>query len=510
MQNPTNAEIIKKLSQEYRINFERFAFDCLKIRTKTKGLQPFVLNKAQLDFCEKIFHQLKIKGRIRAIVLKSRQMGFSTLIGAIIYWWIINHAGVKGLTLTHLDSATKELFEMTRRYYTNTPPFFVSTASNENRNELVFRSIDSALRTATAGSKNIAHGSTIQCLHWSEVSRSKNQAEMTEGVMQTVPSGDGSMIFLESTANGVGDYFHQTWEAAVRGESEFQPFFYAWNMMPEYALPATGFTFTEEERAYQSLHELTDDQLAWRQVKINEMEGSTYQAKLRRFNEQYPITPDEAFQSTGESMLNPDDVFKARKAEYEGVGATVMGIDPARRGRDFTGVVIRKGRRVEKALRLKVPDSMLVAERCADLIRQYRPDAVFVDTIGVGAGVFDRLKQMGFQKGLFEAIASATADDRNRYANKRAEMWDRLNEWLALGADIPDSDHFAADLLLPKCDYDSHDRLILESKKKMARSPDMADALAMTFYLKNIQPQGGDETYRRAITGGGSMLDGRV
>lgn len=507
----TDDEVIAKLSRLYRINFQRFAYDCLKIRTKSGAIKPFILNAPQKDFVERFYKTMQVKGKARFIILKARQMGFSTLIEAIIYWHTINRVGVKSLVLTHLDSATKELFEMTRRYYEHTPPFFVSKATGENKNELTFKSIDCAIKTATAGSKNVGHGSTIQCLHWSEVSRSRNQADMTAGVMQTVPNADGSMIFLESTANGVGDYFHRTWEDAVRNENEYEPVFYPWTAMPEYVESTDGVTFSIEEREYQKLYDISDEQLAWRQKKIQGFEG-TPERKLALFKEQYPITAEEAFQSSGESMLSFDDVQKARKATYEGIGPVIMGVDPARRGKDHTAIVIRQGRRVVKAIRLKIPDTMIIANRCAELINEFNCDAVFVDTIGLGAGVFDRLNQMGYGNLIYEAIASATAEDSNHYVNRRAEMWQRMCEWLQNGADIPDSDHFASDLLLPKCYTNSNDKLALESKDKMPKSPDLGDALAMTFYIRGIKPKNTEhnEEIRSYTTGGGSMLNGNV
>ena len=57
---------------------------------------------------------------------------------------------------------------------------------------------------------------------------------MVSGVVQTVPDGDGTMIFYESTANGIGEYFHQTWQEAIRGENDYEPVFYAWFDSVEY------------------------------------------------------------------------------------------------------------------------------------------------------------------------------------------------------------------------------------------------------------------------------------
>lgn len=513
MSSTNNDDITQRLRDEFRINFRAFAYHCLKIRTKNNGVVAFKLNSVQLDLLDKFYTQMEMKGRVRFIVLKARQMGVSTFIEALLYWWTIYHRGVKSLVLTHKDSATKELFEMTRRYHDRTPMEFKPQAHRDSANELAFNSIDSAFKTATAGSKNVGHGSTIQCLHWSEVSRSNNQAEMTAGVMQAVPVGEGSMIFLESTANGLGEYFHQTWEGAIRGENEFIPVFYPWTAMVEYRQSADGVEFSQEEREYQALYGIDDEQLAWRQAKIKQFEGSP-ERKLALFREQYPITAEEAFQSSDNSFISANAVIEARKASYDGVGAIVAAVDPARKGRDSTGFVIRQGRKVLKMLRWKYPDTMTIAARCAAMIEEFKVDALFVDTVGLGAGVYDRLVQLGYGGRVFEAVASARADKADTYANKRAEMYERMNDWLMSGADIPDSDLLQSDLLMLGYEYDSNDRLKLQSKKDFERSPDLADALAMTFYTLHIMPKGEQpEEYdglRRPTTYGGSMLNGSI
>lgn len=501
------------LREYYRLHFQAFAYHHLKIRTKTKGLQPFVLNSVQLQLLDLFIEHMQVKGHCRFVILKARQMGLSTFIAALIYWWTIFHKGTKSLVLTHLDSATKELFEMTRRYHKYCPDEFKPKASQDSANEIVFADIDSAMKTATAGSKNVGHGSTIQCLHWSEVSRSNNQDEMTTGVMQTVPSGEGTMIFLESTANGTGEYFHQTWEAAIRGESEFTPVFFPWTAMKEYRTSAEGVEFSQEELDYQALHGVDDEQLAWRQMKMRQLKGSP-EERLASFQEQYPITPEEAFRSSGNSFINKQAVQMARKADLEPFGAIVCGVDPAAGGKDSTAIVLRQGKKVLKAWRFKHPDLMAIVGRCVDVINEYKVDMMFVDAVGLGLGVYSRLVELGYNDRVMEVKASRKADEPDAYVNKRAEMWDRMAQWFDNGADIPDNDIFESDLLMLSAEYDSSRRLKMQSKKDIAHSPDLADALSFTFALNYVMPRAEQpeeyEGLRKAPTYGGSMLNGNV
>lgn len=499
---------INRLRDVYRTDFVRFAADCLKIRTKTEGLQPFVLNDVQRDFVQRFMRQLRHNKRGRFIILKARQQGLSTLIEGLMYWWAIYHVGFKGLVLTHLDSATQELFEMTRRYHQNTPELLKPKSTNDSSHELTFRGIESAIKTATAGSPNAGHGSTYQGLHWSEVSRSRNQSDMVAGVLQTVPDGPGTLVFLESTANGIGEYFCETWQGAVRGENEFEPVFYPWFMSREYRKSTDGVVFSDEERAYQALFGVDDEQLAWRQYVINnKMEGS-YEARLSRFKEQYPSTAEEAFRSDSNSFIDPDDVEAACSADYEPVGPVVVGIDPARQGKDGTGVIVRQGRVVRYVGRWRVADTMQLAGRAAKLIDEYAPDAVFVDAIGVGAGVYDRLRELGYRE-VYQAIVSKQADRDRTYVNKRAEIWAEMSQWLHEGAAIPDHAALREDLLMLGFGEDSNGRLKMQSKKNLKRSPDLGDALALTFYQPVRSAAAADDdsgmtTGRRIKTNGGT------
>ena len=141
--------------------------------------------------------------------------------------------------------------------------------------------------------------------------------------------------------------------------------------------------------------------------------------------------------------------------------------------------------------RFRGVDTMTLAGRVGELIDRHRPDAVFIDEGGVGGGVVDRLRQLGHR---VRGVSFGAAADRGtlnavdaageRYANKRAEMWGAMRAWLKGGA-IPDDPALQADLTGVEYGYDAHDRIQLERKEMMKRrglaSPDLADALALTF-----------------------------
>jgi hypothetical protein len=171
--------------------------------------------------------------------------------------------------------------------------------------------------------------------------------------------------------------------------------------------------------------------------------------------------------------------------------ALVMGVDIARHGEDHTVIRFRRGldARSIPAVKFRIPDLMLVASRVMELVNSYSPDAVFVDGTGIGWGVLDRLNQLGCRNAIGVDFG-ARADRRDlgdaaaRYANKRAEMWGFMKDWLRVGC-LPDDADLVADLGNVEYGYDGADALLLERKDDMRRrglvSPDDGDALALTF-----------------------------
>jgi hypothetical protein len=169
----------------------------------------------------------------------------------------------------------------------------------------------------------------------------------------------------------------------------------------------------------------------------------------------------------------------------------VMGVDVARFGDDRSVIFIRKGRdgRSWPIEKLKGLDLMQLAGRVCERAAEVRARAVFVDEGGIGAGVVDRLRQLGVPG--VHGINFASKPDgwtpegqAPLYANKRAEMWGRVKGWLEQGT-LPDDSDLAQDLTGVEYGYDARNAIQLERKEDMKKrgllSPDIGDALALTF-----------------------------
>lgn len=472
-------------------DFEHYASKCLVIRPKESGIVNFQLNKAQRYVHAQVDKQLKETGKIRAIILKGRQQGMSTYIEGRLYWRVTHRYGVRAFILTHEDSATQNLFEMAKRYHENCNELVKPSLKASNANELSFDKLDSGYKLGTAGNKSVGRSSTIQYLHASEVAFYAHADEHAKGIMQAVPDADGTEIFIESTANGVGNWFHKQWQAAESGQSDYIAIFVPWFWQDEYqASVSDDFRITEEEKDLVAAYHLTNEQLAWRRRKIVEF-SSTGKDGEKAFKQEYPCTAAEAFQSdVDRAFIQSDIVTRARTNNHiskpEAIGPLLIGVDVARFGDDRTVIVRRRGRVAYDMEVYSQIDTMSIAGKVFNIIENEKPDKVFVDVVGIGAGVVDRLNELGCRELVIAVNSASKPIKENLYANKRAEMWGNGKQWLLdEPVVIPDSDELHADLCSPFYDTNSNGRIIIESKKEMkkrkVRSSDTADALLLTF-----------------------------
>lgn len=468
--------VLGSLSQD----FELYASTALKVRSKSGQVVPLVLNQAQRYLHDRLEKQRAATGKVRALVLKGRQQGCSTYTEGRFFWRTVWARGLRTFILTHEEAASANLFEMAQRFFEYLPPELKPSCSAQNAKELLFRALDSGYKVGTAGNKAAGRSSTIQLFHGSEVAYWPNAEEHAAGILQTIADAPGTEIILESTANGIGNYFHQQWQVAERGESQFITVFIPWFWQSEYTGNADGFTATAEESDYQQSYGLTLAQLAWRRGKIVELGES-------KFRQEYPANAIEAFQTSGDDpLIKPEDIMRARKdKQAQKHGPLVIGVDPARFGDDRTSIVRRNGRVAHGLESHRKKDTMEVAGIVARIIKAESPARVFVDVGGLGAGVVDRLKELGF--GMVEGVNfGEKALEADKYANRRAEMWGGMCDWLReTPCSIPDSDSLHGDLIAPNHKWDSNSRLVIEKKEDIKKrglaSPDEADALALTF-----------------------------
>lgn len=395
--------------------------NCLKIKTKSGTVVPFRLNDAQRKLYAVAKRQQDAGKPVRLIILKARQLGFSTLTEGLIFHACATRRNVNALIVAHREDATANLFRMSKLFYDELPAPVKPMLRASNAQELVFENpsklrserearpgLRSRIRCATAGGRGIGRSDTLQCVHLSEYAfwpdGADGKASTIAGILQAVPSLPGTMVVIESTANGFED-FKERWDAAVAGENDFEPVFFAWFENPDYSMPVVpGTEWTPEERDLKAAYQLTDGQLQWRRWCIaNNCGGS-----LDMFRQEYPASPGEAFLHSGTGVFDNEQIVlrlerlpePAGRGEFadgewtesetgaitlyelpeEGV-PYVLGGDTAGEGSDyFTAIVIDNvsGRIVAK-LRQKYSEPEYVRQICA-LGRFYNDALVAIET----------------------------------------------------------------------------------------------------------------------------------
>jgi hypothetical protein len=174
---------------------------------------------------------------------------------------------------------------------------------------------------------------------------------------------------------------------------------------------------------------------------------------------------------------------------FEDEGAPlVMGVDPARYGDDEAVIRLRQGRDARSFKPIVQAKSSLttLATKCAEVIDRMNPDAVIIEGDGVGGGLVDILRSWGYK--VTETTMGSGSDDKQRYANKRTEIWGAMGEWLETAYLDPLDEDLTDDLCTPQYEYTQNGQLKMEAKEKMRKrgypSPNHADALAITFAVK--------------------------
>ena len=216
---------------------------------------------------------------------------------------------------------------------------------------------------------------------------------------------------------------------------------------------------------------------------IAEMElkyGADSNAMRVRVLGEFPLAEDD-------TLISLHAVEQASKRTVEQPEGTpvVWGLDVARYGDDASVLCIRQGRHLQALHSWKKLSLMELAGRVLDLLNSADepPEEILVDSIGLGAGVLDRLRELDISaRGVNVSESPAMAD---RYANLRAELWDLTKSWFNEEVQIPNDDSLIADLTAPRYSFNSSGKMIVESKaetkKRLGRSTDFADSLVLTF-----------------------------
>lgn len=505
-QRQTTQSDREKIHKRLDTDFKYYAKHVLKIKAKDGETIPFEFNQAQIYLNKRLDEQQSTLGYVRVLIVKGRQQGCSTLIGARYFWKATRLGGKFVFILSHESETTKKLFKMVERYYELSPEPTKPETKIANRRELEFKSIGSEYAVGTAGNENVGRGGTVQLFHGSEVAFWEKTQGIKTGILQSVPDMPGTEVILESTANGMSNDFYVMCMDALDNRSDYQVIFIPWYWQDEYqrASPADGrMELTDDERKYRDLYSLTDAQIYWRRSKIVEFgEDGEWM-----FKQEYPAFLLEAFQTSGTPLISPQSIVRARKETLVDEDAPlVLGVDPARTG-DRIILAPRQGRHYWPHIELKYSKneteiSKKIAHEIADWIRIHKPDKVFID-VGEGWGIIDELHSLGYRQ-LVTAVnfgSGAVGQDKDSYINRRAQMWCRLADHIEGEegpVNLPDSENVQKDLMsmpkaIPTAGGKKKFPLKAEIKAKLKFSPDIGDGYALT-HASYVFTRVGDKT----------------
>ena len=321
----------RKKIRDIKNDFYRYCKNNLKIKDKESRIVPFVPNAPQRVLIDYTLLCIKEKRPVKAIILKARQMGLSTAIEAIIFWWTSTNENINSVIIGNDEKSSKNLYMMFRRYYDNANPLFKPSIRYNTRTDLSFERFDetgkqvglgSSIKTETAGNKGAGRSDTINLLHASEVGSWENGEELVASLLQTIPDMEvmekPSMTFLESTAEGRGNYFHKEVLAAAEGKNNFTLFFFPWWILDSYEREATMEdlgdltdyeTFLVEllskGHTVAGTHIPIDPDSIPRKIAFYRRKAKDFESTPERLPQEYPSTWQEAFIASGKNVFNP-------------------------------------------------------------------------------------------------------------------------------------------------------------------------------------------------------------
>lgn len=409
---------------------------------------PFLLYPRQREYIEWLYD--RVINKEDGLVEKSRDTGLTWLCCAFaVCVWLFEEGQTVAFGSRKEDLVDKlgdadSIFEKMRIILRNLPQEFLPSGYNEKRNAGFLKIINPVNGTIIKGESgdNIGRGGRSTCYFKDEAAFYERPDKIEAALSQ-----NSDVKIDVSTPNGTGNPFYRKRHGGQ--------------------IPVFTFHWRDDPRKTQSWY---DDQVKKLDPVIVAQEiDIDYTASVKN------------------NLIDGKCVLAAmsKKPDFEVFGPTVLGVDPARYGDDKTAYVLRQGRVVHWVRTdAKTSTTDIVGQVC-HWMKEYRFDAVMVDVIGLGAGVYDSLAEK-YGERIVPVCSSERADDHIQYMNKRCEMWCLMRDWLKdTPCSIPNDPHFMIDLTATQYGFNSRGQRSLEKKEDMkkrgVKSPDVGDALAMTF-----------------------------
>lgn len=304
-----------ELDRQYDfVNWCVYNLKIIDMRGKLIGLD---LNDAQLRVHATLEIQRRAGLPVRAIILKARREGVSTYVEARFFYWLNMLANRFACVASADIDGSDKIFGMTKLFQKQMPDAIKRETEYSSRKEITFADPHrSKMLVQTAGKQVLGRGGLTHFFHCSEFAFWEDARTQFGGAAQEVPDYPDTEIIIESTANGMGNAFHDMYERAVfdwnetKDPNNYLPIFLPWYLFKEYRKkPSTGFVPDEHEELLAKRHNLDIEQIYWRRWAIK----NKCQNDEELFRQEYPSSWQEAFTTSG----NP--VFKDETINYQSV-----------------------------------------------------------------------------------------------------------------------------------------------------------------------------------------------
>jgi hypothetical protein len=497
-------------------NFFSFCEGYLHIRDFVGNIVKLVPNRPQRRFIKAILKQWKEKGWIKVVIAKARKMGFTTIICAFIFWIlytnVTNRDTREAIAGTHEEASNPNLIKIMNLFYENLPDKLKLPLGKSNSEWIEYKQLNpkspkelmigATYNVKVASNvKKVGRSATAQMLHVSEIAHIDNASGLAASLLSVIGSNTkDSMIFLESTSNGMGNYHHEVFVDAISNKAgnKYLAFFAPWFEDERYIeeLPE-GFVLTPEEAEEKERYDLTDEQMCWRRSMMATFKGTPKQ-RLAEFRQEYPANWKESFAfSAVDSFLEPDNVIDAMNRPITAEGSHVpiiAAFDPSEKGRDRDCFGLRHGSNV---FGIETPHFGENFESRVSYLKEklddpiLKIDMLFVDFGGGGNQIVSRLHTDNYDNVRYIQFG-VLADKQSKAHLKCDEMAVSVQEALLdkhdpLSIKVTDEqrDDVLQDLTAMGYDLDKNGQPKLESKKQLksrgVRSTDIFDMVRLLY-----------------------------
>ena len=316
-------EIILK-NNILKLKYDRrfYAENCLKIRDKSANIIPLVYNEGQeklIKIIEEWDKKPEPKETLYIIILKARQIGFSTATEAVFFQDLNFSQDMVAMIVSYDEDSAQNINDMANRFYQYLPQvikpqirpargkgIFLENPRFDPSKEVApdnHPGLQNKFLIETARNVNAGSSYTIHRLHISELAKWPNPETTMTSLMQSVPDHN-AIVIVESTALGM-NYFYDLWTAAENGENNYVPIFVAWWENPDYESEYTGFELTPyENMLMKTIPVMNKNKLQWRRnIIADKLNGSE-----DMFRQEYPAFPEEAFLASGTPVYDVERV----------------------------------------------------------------------------------------------------------------------------------------------------------------------------------------------------------